>query len=126
MAVFPSVRSVVLGDDSFTSTTLFPLISQDRNHYVEISDPSVNLFASSRPLSVRSRVGLSSLKLVSFGKNCFQCGPLLEFRSGAVGRKSRVDLLELERISFAEDSFPSVTVLIFQSRRGTHLLSRSS
>ena len=61
-------------------------------------------------------VGLSSLRRVSFGKDCFHCGPLLEFRSGrAMGRRA-VDLVELERISFPEGAFPSVTILIFQSR----------
>lgn len=44
--MFPSAQSVVLGDGSFKSTTLFPLISQKESDFKEVSNPSVNCFAS--------------------------------------------------------------------------------
>ena len=79
----------------------------------------------SRCLSLPHLLGLSSLKQVSFGKDCFRCGHLLEFRSGRVRRRRAVDLVALERISFPEEAFPSVTILIFQSRAAGEVLSRS-
>lgn len=123
--MFPSVQSVVLGDGSFKSTTLFPLISQRESDFKEVANPSVNCFASGRSVVPLSLLGLSSLRLVSFGKDCFHCGHLLEFRSGRARRRRAVDLVALERISFPEEAFPSVTMLIFQSRAAGEVLSRS-
>ena len=81
--MFPSVQSVVLGDGCLKSATLFPLISQRTDDFKEVLNPSVNCFASSRAVPLPSAVGLSALRRVSFGKECFHCGPLLKFESGS-------------------------------------------